>query len=124
MAVERAERPLFRVEEQRQRRRDRARGGGGLRGRGSQTAQPQRAGDVRAVYQPAIAAPQPVAPAPSVAAEPILLTWATDAEKELKKIPFFVRGKARTNTETFARERHLPLITIETLYDAKAHYGR
>ncbi|PJI36808.1 hypothetical protein CTI14_72265, partial [Methylobacterium radiotolerans] len=30
------------------------------------------------------------------------------AEKELKKIPFFVRGKARTNTETFARERHRP----------------
>ena len=29
MAVERAERPLFRVEKQRQRRRDRARGGGG-----------------------------------------------------------------------------------------------
>ena len=50
--------------------------------------------------------------------------WAPDAEKELKKIPFFVRGKARTNTETFARERRLPLITIETLYDAKAHFGR
>ena len=50
--------------------------------------------------------------------------WAPDAEKELKKIPFFVRGKARSNTERFARERHLPLITIETLYDAKAHYGR
>ena len=50
--------------------------------------------------------------------------WSPEAEKELRKIPFFVRGKARTNTETFARERHLPLITIETLYDAKAHYGR
>ena len=71
-----------------------------------------------------VAAPQPVAPAPSVAAEPILLTWATDAEKELKKIPFFVRGKARANTERFARERALPLITVETLYDAKAHFGR
>jgi light-independent protochlorophyllide reductase subunit B len=59
-----------------------------------------------------------------VAAEPILLTWATDAEKELKKIPFFVRGKARANTERFARERALPLITVETLYDAKAHFGR
>jgi light-independent protochlorophyllide reductase subunit B len=30
---------------------------------------------------------------------------AADAEKELKKIPFFVRGKARRNTETFAAER-------------------
>ena len=50
--------------------------------------------------------------------------WSTDAEKELKKIPFFVRGKARANTERFARERQLPLITLETLYDAKAHFGR
>ena len=50
--------------------------------------------------------------------------WQADAEKELKKIPFFVRGKARANTERFARERALPLITVETLYDAKAHFGR
>ncbi len=27
--------------------------------------------------------------------------WAEDAEQELRKIPFFVRGKARRNTETF-----------------------
>lgn len=52
------------------------------------------------------------------------LAWAPDAEKELKKIPFFVRGKARRNTETFARERGLALITLETLYDAKAHFAR
>ena len=64
-------------------------------------------------------------PAPAPASlDPILVTWATDAEKELKKIPFFVRGKARANTERFARERALPLITVETLYDAKAHFGR
>jgi hypothetical protein len=29
--------------------------------------------------------------------------WTADAEKELKKIPFFVRGKARRNTEAYAR---------------------
>ena len=58
-------------------------------------------------------------------AEPIIVaSWHPDAEKELKKIPFFVRGKARANTERFARERRLPLITLETLYDAKAHFGR
>ena len=51
-------------------------------------------------------------------------TWAVDAEKELKKIPFFVRGKARRNTEEFARMRGDALITIDTLYDAKAHYAR
>lgn len=50
--------------------------------------------------------------------------WALDAEKELSKIPFFVRGKARRNTEKFAAERGIATITIETLYDAKAHFGR
>ena len=50
--------------------------------------------------------------------------WSAEAEKELKKIPFFVRGKARGNTEKFARERGLAEITVGTLYDAKAHYSR
>jgi len=50
--------------------------------------------------------------------------WAPDAMKELGKIPFFVRGKARRNTERFAIEQGLSMITIETLYDAKEHYGR
>jgi light-independent protochlorophyllide reductase subunit B len=50
--------------------------------------------------------------------------WAPEAEKELGKIPFFVRGKARRNTERYAQERGLTLITVETLYDAKAHYSR
>ena len=68
------------------------------------------------------------APKPVVAEAPALQAqaggWAPDAEKELQKIPFFVRGKARRNTERFAAERGLNLITIETLYDAKAHYSR
>ena len=68
--------------------------------------------------QPAPAAPQPAA-APTGPAG-----WTPDAEKELGKIPFFVRGKARRNTERFAAERGLAVITIETLYDAKAHFGR
>ena len=51
-------------------------------------------------------------------------SWAPDAEKELQKIPFFVRGKVRRNTERFASERNLPVITLETLYEAKAHFGR
>ncbi|MGF1605696.1 MAG: ferredoxin:protochlorophyllide reductase (ATP-dependent) subunit B [Rhodothalassiaceae bacterium] len=50
--------------------------------------------------------------------------WDDDAMKELKKIPFFVRGKARRNTESYAQEHGLRTITVETLYDAKAHYGR
>jgi light-independent protochlorophyllide reductase subunit B len=56
---------------------------------------------------------------------PIVVTqWAPDAERELSKIPFFVRGKARRNTEKFAAERGLEMITVDTLYDAKAHFGR
>jgi light-independent protochlorophyllide reductase subunit B len=51
-------------------------------------------------------------------------TWAAEAEKELGKIPFFVRGKARRNTENFARDHGVAVITIETLYDAKAHFAR
>ncbi len=50
--------------------------------------------------------------------------WAPEAERELRKIPFFVRGKARRNTERFAGERGLTTITVDTLYDAKAHFGR
>jgi light-independent protochlorophyllide reductase subunit B len=50
--------------------------------------------------------------------------WAPDAEKELNKIPFFVRGKARRNTERYASETGAGLITVEVLYDAKAHFGR
>ncbi len=51
-------------------------------------------------------------------------TWSTDGERELSKIPFFVRGKARRNTEKYAVAQGIDVITIETLYEAKAHYGR
>ena len=50
--------------------------------------------------------------------------WTEEAERELKKIPFFVRGKARRNTETFAAEQGRAQIDLDTLYDAKAHYAR
>ena len=64
----------------------------------------------------------PIAPKADTPGAPIL--WTPDAEKELKKIPFFVRGKARRNTESFAQTNGLAQITLETLYDAKAHFGR
>lgn len=48
--------------------------------------------------------------------------WSREAELELKKIPFFVRGKAKRNTEKFAKEMGVQEITIDTLYDAKAHF--
>ncbi|MEJ1994439.1 MAG: ferredoxin:protochlorophyllide reductase (ATP-dependent) subunit B [Limibacillus sp.] len=52
------------------------------------------------------------------------LSWDKEAERELGRIPFFVRGKARRNTERFAADQGVNLITVETLYDAKAHFSR
>ena len=87
-------------------------------------------------------APAPAAPAPETAEaeapvpvelaardapasnDPLVARWAPDAETELRKVPFFVRGKARRNTERYATERGVALITVETLYDAKAHFAR
>jgi light-independent protochlorophyllide reductase subunit B len=86
------------------------------------------------------AVPNPVTPAPAPAATPMTAVpaapaaasssaagpagWAPEAERELNKIPFFVRGKARRNTERYAQERQLGQITLDTLYEAKAHYAR
>jgi light-independent protochlorophyllide reductase subunit B len=59
----------------------------------------------------------------AVAVATATLEWTVDGEAELKKIPFFVRGKVRRNTEAFAKEKGLIRIDSETLYDAKAHYS-
>ena len=50
--------------------------------------------------------------------------WLAEAEKELRRVPFFVRGKARRNTEIYASERGVTEISVDTLYEAKAHYAR
>ena len=63
------------------------------------------------------------APASPLAADGNVV-WLDAAERELRKVPFFVRGKARRNTEAFAVERGLAEITIDTLYEAKAHHAR
>ena len=68
--------------------------------------------------------PAPVAIETALAAAPGAPIWAPEAEQELRKIPFFVRGKARRNTEHYATERGVSIITIGTLYDAKSHYAR
>jgi light-independent protochlorophyllide reductase subunit B len=77
---------------------------------------------VHDVEPPQTALPQ--AGSQPVLASPPLLNWSPQAEKELGKIPFFVRGKARRNTERYACERSISLITLDTLYDAKAHFSR
>lgn len=86
-------------------------------------AAPSHLGGTRAAAEPAATTPVPVAPAVAVDAI-AAAAWAPEAEKELRKVPFFVRGKARRNTERYASERGVATITIETLYDAKAHFSR
>jgi light-independent protochlorophyllide reductase subunit B len=78
----------------------------------------------QSVMQAAQATTQAISHAAETSAKSLEAIWAADAELELKKIPFFVRGKARRNTERFAVTNGLTLITVETLYDAKAHFGR
>jgi light-independent protochlorophyllide reductase subunit B len=80
-------------------------------------------------HSPAAASNQQTAPAGTSAEDQITLPasatlWTDEAEKELKKVPFFVRGKARRNTESFAADNGIHPITVETLYDAKAHFAR
>jgi len=72
----------------------------------------------------AAAQPEPTRNGAASTAAPGAPGWTDEAEKELGKIPFFVRGKARRNTETFAREQGLAQITVDTLYDAKSHFAR
>jgi light-independent protochlorophyllide reductase subunit B len=88
-------------------------------------AAPSHLGSTR----PAAPLPEEAAPAVSTAAvvqpaAPAQARWSQEAEKELGKIPFFVRGKARRNTERYAQEQGVATITVETLYDAKAHFSR
>lgn len=47
------------------------------------------------------------------------IRWSQDAQLELTKIPGFVRGKIKRNTEKFAREKNISEITLELMYSAK-----
>nr|YP_010188940.1 ChlB [Orthotrichum stellatum]QZJ47743.1 ChlB [Orthotrichum stellatum] len=47
------------------------------------------------------------------------LTWNHESQLELNKIPGFVRGKIKRNTEKFARQNNVTNITVEIMYAAK-----
>jgi light-independent protochlorophyllide reductase subunit B len=51
------------------------------------------------------------------------MAWSKDGTAELNKIPGFVRGKVKRNTEKFARDRNIAVITAEVLYAAKEAVG-
>lgn len=74
--------------------------------------------------QAAVPSPQsPISSSQSPVPSPNLtdqtLTWTPEAEAMLKKVPFFVRGRARRNTEKFAIEHGHYTITAEVLRAAK-----
>jgi light-independent protochlorophyllide reductase subunit B len=49
--------------------------------------------------------------------------WSPDGLAELNKIPGFVRGKVKRNTEKFARQKGIQLITMEVMFAAKEAVG-
>lgn len=51
------------------------------------------------------------------------LSWSPDGLNELQKIPGFVRGKIKRNTEKYARENGIREITTEVMYAAKESVG-
>ncbi len=51
------------------------------------------------------------------------IIWTDSGKAELTKVPFFVRGKVKTNTEKYALSKGLAEISDETLYDAKAFFS-
>nr|YP_009057824.1 ChlB subunit of protochlorophyllide reductase [Nephroselmis astigmatica]AID67665.1 ChlB subunit of protochlorophyllide reductase [Nephroselmis astigmatica] len=51
------------------------------------------------------------------------LAWSPDAQSELNKIPGFVRGKIKRNTEKFARQNNLTEINVEVMYAAKEAFS-
>ena len=51
------------------------------------------------------------------------LTWTDDGLAELNRIPGFVRGKIKRNTEKYARENNITQISMEVMYAAKEAAG-
>nr|ALO21252.1 ChlB subunit of protochlorophyllide reductase [Chloromonas radiata] len=51
------------------------------------------------------------------------LSWSSDGLAELNKIPGFVRGKVKRNTEKYARQKNIGVITVEVMFAAKEAAG-
>lgn len=47
------------------------------------------------------------------------LDWSNDGLAELNKIPGFVRGKVKRNTEKYARQKGINTITVDVMFAAK-----
>ncbi|KAH7425872.1 hypothetical protein KP509_11G075200 [Ceratopteris richardii] len=55
----------------------------------------------------------------SVSIEKNNIHWSYDAESELKKIPGFVKGKIKKNTEVFAKQNNISTIRVDVMYAVK-----
>ena len=51
------------------------------------------------------------------------IPWTNESLTELQKIPGFVRGKVKRNTEKYALEQNLSEISLEVMYKAKQKVG-
>nr|YP_009549513.1 protochlorophyllide reductase ChlB subunit [Histiopteris incisa]AYW16672.1 protochlorophyllide reductase ChlB subunit [Histiopteris incisa] len=47
------------------------------------------------------------------------INWTPEAESESNRIPGFVRGRTKKNTEVFAKQNDIPEITADVMYAAK-----
>jgi light-independent protochlorophyllide reductase subunit B len=52
------------------------------------------------------------------------ITWSDEASNELKKIPGFIRGKIKRNTEKYAQDQNISVISLEVIYSAKEALGK
>nr|YP_011002524.1 Light-independent protochlorophyllide reductase subunit B [Undaria peterseniana]WAL33315.1 Light-independent protochlorophyllide reductase subunit B [Undaria peterseniana] len=55
----------------------------------------------------------------SVTSEDSEIKWNLESQAELTKIPGFIRGKIKRNTEKFAQAQKMETITLEIMYAAK-----
>ncbi len=60
---------------------------------------------------------------PETSDEHPAMAWTPAAEATLKKVPFFVRGRARRNTEKYARDQGYTTITDDVFREAKEALG-
>lgn len=51
------------------------------------------------------------------------LAWSPDGLAELNRIPGFVRGKVKRNTEKYARQQNISMINVEVMFAAKEAVG-
>ena len=61
---------------------------------------------------------EPTANTPSPHPKRLLLVEDDDAQRMLRKVPFFVRGRVQRNTEKFAADQGHSRITVDVLQAA------